>query len=120
MRYTLPSGEVDAKISPALPITIAVTFISLRSAKGVPAPLGVTLNIFQSPPVPRYTLPAESTALDQMYGWPVLNISLSFGARLIVPFASIDTPRASPLRTSARELTDQTCGSAALAIRQNE
>jgi hypothetical protein len=38
---------------------------------------------------------------------------VSFGATVIAPAASIDTPRESPRKTSARELTDQMPGSEA-------
>jgi len=40
---------------------------------------------------------------------------VSFGARVIVPESSIETPRASPFMISAREFTDQIVGDEALA-----
>ena len=38
----------------------------------------------------------------------------------MVPVSSIEMPRASPLRTSARELTDQTIGSTAAAAAERQ
>jgi hypothetical protein len=49
----------------------------------------------------------------------VLKISESFGASVIVPFSLIETPRASPFKTSARVLTDQIAGSPARAKTEN-
>jgi hypothetical protein len=43
---------------------------------------------------------------------------VSFGASVIEPFASIETPRESPLRTSARDPTVQTEGSVARIVEE--
>src|SRR5688500_12916271 len=63
--------------------------------------------------------PFASKAEDQMYGCSVLKSSFSFGARVIVPFASTETLRASPFSTSARVLTVQICGSLASTAERN-
>src|SRR6185369_9328838 len=83
-------------------------------------PAGSTRNTLPLPPVPRYMFPAASATLDQMYGCSVLNISVSLGAKVIVPFWSIETPRASPLRTSERESTVHIEGSAACNKLENK
>src|SRR5437764_4794891 len=64
--------------------------------------------------------PELSATLDQIYGCSVLNNSESLGARVMLPESSIETPRASPRMTSAREFTDQTDGPTANANKDSE
>src|SRR6185436_382772 len=59
--------------------------------------------------------PAASVVLDQIYASFVSYTSVKAGARLIVPFSDIDTPRASPFTTSSCFETSQKTGPAAKA-----
>src|ERR1051326_759533 len=49
-------------------------------------------------------------AVDQTYVCCVLKTSLSFGASINTPVSLIETPRASPFKSSVRPLVSQTIG----------